>query len=72
MAINGTGLEGLRHAQAIGIFKAIKTGNVTLQVCRRLKRNWKRTFAGEWPVLEKIRIGETARNIFEVGAHEIE
>ncbi len=46
--------------------------NLGFEICRRLKRNWKRTFAGEWPVLEKIRIGETARNIFEVGAHEIE
>lgn len=39
LAINGTGLEGLRHAQAIGFFKAIKSGNVALQVCRRLRRN---------------------------------
>ncbi|XP_046652246.1 uncharacterized protein LOC124343134 isoform X3 [Daphnia pulicaria] len=39
LAINGTGLEGLRHAQAIGFFKAIKTGNVALQICRRLRRN---------------------------------
>ena len=38
LAINGTALEGLRHAQAIGIFKAIKTGTVTLQVCRRIKK----------------------------------
>ncbi|XP_045027356.1 uncharacterized protein LOC116918620 isoform X2 [Daphnia magna] len=39
LAINGTGLEGLRHAQAIGFFKAIKTGSVALQVCRRLRRS---------------------------------
>lgn len=35
LAINGAGLEGLRHAQAIGIFKAIKQGTVALQICRR-------------------------------------
>ena len=28
--------------------------------------------AGEWPKLEKIRIAETPRNIFEIGADEIE
>ena len=46
--------------------------NLGLEICRRLKRNWKQAFPGEWPKLEKIRIGETARNIFEVGADEIE
>ncbi|MCU1234808.1 MAG: hypothetical protein JWP63_2775 [Candidatus Solibacter sp.] len=46
--------------------------NLGIEICRRLKRNWKEVFPGEWPKLEKIRIGETARNIFEVGADEIE
>jgi 6-pyruvoyltetrahydropterin/6-carboxytetrahydropterin synthase len=46
--------------------------NLGLEICRRLKRNWKQVFPGEWPKLEKIRIGETPRNIFEVGADEIE
>ncbi len=46
--------------------------NLGLEICRRLKRNWKQVFPGEWPKLEKIRIGETARNIFEVGADEID
>ena len=46
--------------------------NLGFEICRRLKRNWKEAFPGEWPKLEKIRIGETARNIFEVGADEIE
>jgi 6-pyruvoyltetrahydropterin/6-carboxytetrahydropterin synthase len=46
--------------------------NLGFEICRRLKRNWKEVFPGEWPKLEKIRIGETARNIFEVGADEIE
>ncbi len=46
--------------------------NLGLEICRRLKRNWKQAFPGEWPKLEKIRIGETSRNVFEVGADEIE
>jgi 6-pyruvoyl-tetrahydropterin synthase len=46
--------------------------NLGLEICRRLKRDWKQVFPGEWPKLEKIRIGETARNIFEVRADEIE
>jgi 6-pyruvoyltetrahydropterin/6-carboxytetrahydropterin synthase len=46
--------------------------NLGLEICRGLKRNWKEVFPDEWPKLEKIRIGETARNIFEVRADEIE
>jgi len=46
--------------------------NLGFEICRRLKRNWKQVFPGEWPKLEKIRIGETARNIFEVRSDEIE
>ena len=46
--------------------------NLGVEICRRLKRNWIQVFPGEWPKLEKIRIGETPRNIFEVRADEIE
>jgi 6-pyruvoyltetrahydropterin/6-carboxytetrahydropterin synthase len=46
--------------------------NLGFEICRRLKRNWKEVFPGEWPALERIRIGETARNIFEVESNEIE
>jgi 6-pyruvoyltetrahydropterin/6-carboxytetrahydropterin synthase len=46
--------------------------NLGFEICRRLKRNWKQVFPGEWPKLERIRIGETARNIFEVRSDEIE
>jgi 6-pyruvoyltetrahydropterin/6-carboxytetrahydropterin synthase len=46
--------------------------NLGFEICRRLKRDWNQAFPGEWPKLEKIRIGETARNIFEVSADEIE
>ena len=34
--------------------------NLGVEICRRLKRNWRQVFPGEWPKLEKIRIGETA------------
>jgi len=46
--------------------------NLAREICRGLKREWKTAFPGEWPKLEKIRIGETARNIFEITANEIE
>lgn len=46
--------------------------NLAVEVCRRLKRGWAAVFSGEWPKLEKVRIGETRKNIFEVGADEIE
>jgi 6-pyruvoyltetrahydropterin/6-carboxytetrahydropterin synthase len=46
--------------------------NLALEICRRLKKNWGSAFAGEWPRLEKVRIVETPRNIFEVRADEIE
>jgi 6-pyruvoyltetrahydropterin/6-carboxytetrahydropterin synthase len=46
--------------------------NLAAEVCRRLKRSWRDVFPGEWPKLEKVRIAETARNIFEVTADEIE
>jgi 6-pyruvoyltetrahydropterin/6-carboxytetrahydropterin synthase len=58
----------------IGAFEAVvpTSENLGFEICRRLKQNWKQVFPGEWPKLEKIRIGETPRNIFEVGADEIE
>jgi 6-pyruvoyltetrahydropterin/6-carboxytetrahydropterin synthase len=46
--------------------------NLAVEICRRLKSNWGSVFTGEWPRLEKVRIVETPRNIFEVGADEIE
>ena len=46
--------------------------NLGHEIGRRLKRGWKDVFPGEWPKLEKIRIVETPRNIFEIGANEIE
>lgn len=46
--------------------------NLGIEICRRLKRNWGAAFPGEWPRLEKVRIEETPRNIFEIRADEIE
>jgi len=46
--------------------------NLAVEICRRLKRAWPQAFPGEWPKLEKVRIAETARNIFEIDAHEIQ
>jgi 6-pyruvoyltetrahydropterin/6-carboxytetrahydropterin synthase len=48
------------------------TENLAFEIGRRLKRNWSAAFPGEWPKLDKIRIAETDRNIFELRADEIE
>jgi len=45
--------------------------NLLVEICRRLKQNWREAFPGDWPQLEKIRIAETPRNIFEMECHEI-
>jgi 6-pyruvoyltetrahydropterin/6-carboxytetrahydropterin synthase len=46
--------------------------NLAGEICRRLQERWKEVFPGEWPRLEKVRIVETPRNIFEVRTDEIE
>ena len=46
--------------------------NLAVEICRRLKENWRTAFPGEWPRLDRVRIAETARNIFEIHAHEID
>ena len=85
-AVDAARLDELVRAQVIGPFDhhnlnaeiaefshTVPTSeNLGYEICRRLKRNWKEVFPGEWPKLEKIRIGETPRNIFEVSADEIE
>ena len=45
--------------------------NLGIEICRRLKEHWQEAFPGDWPKLQKIRIAETARNIFEIDADEI-
>jgi 6-pyruvoyltetrahydropterin/6-carboxytetrahydropterin synthase len=47
------------------------TENLALEIGRRLKRTWSTAFPGEWPKLDKIRIAETERNIFELRADEV-
>ncbi len=42
------------------------TENFGLEIRNRLSRGWRGVFPGEWPALEKVRIAETRRNIFEV------
>ena len=41
--------------------------NLAIELHRRLERRWGEMFPGDWPRLDKIRIAETPRNIFEVG-----
>jgi 6-pyruvoyltetrahydropterin/6-carboxytetrahydropterin synthase len=49
------------------------TENFGLLIRRLLKQEWSSVFPGPWPRLEKVRIAETARNIFEVNEnHESE
>jgi 6-pyruvoyltetrahydropterin/6-carboxytetrahydropterin synthase len=42
------------------------TENLGLLIHDRLKKAWPSVFPGAWPQLEKVRIAETERNIFEV------
>jgi 6-pyruvoyl-tetrahydropterin synthase len=66
---------GHRNLNAeVGAFERVvpTSENLGVEICRSLKAHWKDTFPGEWPKLEKIRIAETPRNIFEIRADEIE
>jgi 6-pyruvoyltetrahydropterin/6-carboxytetrahydropterin synthase len=56
-----------------GFARVVPTSeNLALEICRRLKGQWAAAFPGPWPRLEKVRIAETPRNIFEMDADEIE
>lgn len=44
------------------------TENLGREIWRRLSAEWQRVFRGGTPSLEKVRISETDRNIFEVSA----
>ena len=46
------------------------TENLGLEIHRRLSSEWQRVFPGGVPALEKVRIAETERNIFEIESDE--
>jgi 6-pyruvoyltetrahydropterin/6-carboxytetrahydropterin synthase len=58
----------------VGCFASLvpTSENLAVEICRRLKSKWSVTFPGQWPKLERVRIAETPRNIFEIEADEIE
>ena len=59
--------------QSVNFTRLVPTSeNLAVAICRKLKENWGSAFPGAWPRLEKIRIEETPRNIFEVKADETE
>ncbi|MBK5293810.1 MAG: 6-carboxytetrahydropterin synthase [Acidobacteriia bacterium] len=41
------------------------TENLVREIERRLKAGWPAAFAGPWPVLDRVRIQETKRNVFQ-------
>ncbi|XP_065221912.1 tyrosine-protein phosphatase non-receptor type 13-like [Planococcus citri] len=43
ISVNGTSMDGLTHAQAISLFKGIKTGPVVVQIKRRNSSAYKRS-----------------------------
>ena len=56
-------IEAFRHVTPT-------TENLGLLIERRLQQGWVTAFPGPWPVLEKVRIAETPRNIFEVDGND--
>jgi 6-pyruvoyltetrahydropterin/6-carboxytetrahydropterin synthase len=45
--------------------------NLAVEIGRRLTEGWNEEFPGEWPRLDRVRVAETANNMFEIGADEI-
>jgi 6-pyruvoyltetrahydropterin/6-carboxytetrahydropterin synthase len=45
--------------------------NLAVEIGRRLTEGWSEEFPGEWPRLDRVRVAETANNMFEIGADEI-
>jgi hypothetical protein len=41
--------------------------NLGVEIRRRLLRHWREAFPEEWPMLDRVRVEETERNIFEIG-----
>ena len=64
---------GYRNLNENASFAAVvpTSENLAAEIYRRLTQNWRSAFPGAWPRLEKIRIAETPRNIFEI-SDEIE
>jgi 6-pyruvoyltetrahydropterin/6-carboxytetrahydropterin synthase len=61
------------NAEVAEFERAVPTSeNLAAEICRRLKHNWGAAFSGEWPRLDKVRIAETERNIFEIRADEVQ
>lgn len=54
------------------LFSVPTSENLAVEICRRLRGGWRDAFPGEWPKLDRIRIAETPRNVFEITADEIE
>lgn len=54
--------------EEVAVFRTVTptTENLGLEVDRRLRENWDRTFAEGRPQLEMVRIRETERNICEI------
>jgi 6-pyruvoyltetrahydropterin/6-carboxytetrahydropterin synthase len=46
--------------------------NLAVEIWERLKGDWRAAFPGEWPKLDRVRVAETPRNVFEITADEIE
>lgn len=41
LVVNGKSLQGMKHAEAIAVFKSIKTGDVLILIGRRMPKNRK-------------------------------
>ena len=79
-AINPAALDRLVEQQVLGPFdhrylntesaafqQAVPTTeNLAREIYARLQSSWNSAFPAPWPVLDKVRIAETPRNIFEV------
>jgi len=69
-------LDGLVAGQVLGAFQhqdlnaalgaVPTTENLAVEIRRRLLGSWKGAFPGQWPRLERVRLGETPRNLVEV------
>jgi 6-pyruvoyltetrahydropterin/6-carboxytetrahydropterin synthase len=54
------------------LFTVPTSENLAVEIWRRLKGGWRTAFPGKWPKLDRVRIAETPKNIFEITADEIQ